>query len=996
MEYDFRSIEGKWQEEWRKRNAYAVREEPGKRKYYVLDMFPYPSGAGLHVGHPLGYIASDIIARYRRHQGFNVLHPMGYDSFGLPAEQYAIQTGQHPEKTTVQNIARYREQLDKIGFSFDWSREVRKSDPQYYRRTQWIFSLIYESWYNKDTDRAEPIHTLIAHFEANGNYNVNAAVDDDWFRQMDRTGFVFGADWDGTFSATDWNSMSEELQQRILMQYRLTYLADSMVNWCPALGTVLANDEVKDGVSERGGHPVEQKLMRQWSMRISAYAERLLSGLETIDWPENIKEIQRNWIGRSEGARVQFAIDGHPGYIEVFTTRPDTIFGVSFMTLAPEHELVVRITTPEYREAVEKYIAAAKLKTERDRQAEVKHVTGQFTGAFAIHPFTGEQIPVWIGEYVLAGYGTGAVMAVPAGDQRDFDFARKFNLPVPAIFEGGDLSEKAETSKDAVLTNSDFLNGLSGKQAMKKVIAEIESRGIGEGKINYRMRDAVFSRQRYWGEPIPVYFDGEVPHLVPDSDLPVTLPPVDKYLPTEDGEPPLARAVSWDYNGKRREYNTMPGWAGSSWYFLRYMDPNNPGEFASRDKVEYWGQVDLYMGGAEHATGHLLYSRFWTKVLFDLGYIGFDEPFKKMINQGMITGRSSKLYRLKVITELWGDGEVLPTDLVPTIFLSKELHDNLEREGNEGWAFQKIKNELSSLTERLIQANPNYAGEVIPHQYLAGYTSSINVDIALVDNDVLDIEGLRAWRPEYKDSLFIRNDEERIICDWEIEKMSKSKFNVQTPDELVEKFGADTLRCYEMFLGPVEQSKPWDTKGINGVHNFLRKFWRLFHDKSNAFAVSDDAPSKEELKTLHKTIKKVTEDLNRYSWNTVVSTMMIGVNELTDLQCNKRAVLEPMCVLLSPYAPHMAEELWQKLGHPASITEVAWPAFDEAHLTESSFDYPVSFNGKTRFFVSLPVDWNQEQVTAAVMEHEGTAKYLEGKAPKKVIVVPKRIVNVVV
>ena len=996
MEYDFRSIEGKWQEEWRKRNAYAVREEPGKRKYYVLDMFPYPSGAGLHVGHPLGYIASDIIARYRRHQGFNVLHPMGYDSFGLPAEQYAIQTGQHPEKTTVQNIARYREQLDKIGFSFDWSREVRTSDPQYYRWTQWIFSLIYESWYNKDTDRAEPIHTLIAHFEANGNYNVNAAVDDDWFRQMDRTGFVFGADWDGTFSATDWNSMSEELQQRILMQYRLTYLADSMVNWCPALGTVLANDEVKDGVSERGGHPVEQKLMRQWSMRISAYAERLLSGLETIDWPENIKEIQRNWIGRSEGARVQFAIDGHPGYIEVFTTRPDTIFGVSFMTLAPEHELVVRITTPEYREAVEKYIAAAKLKTERDRQAEVKHVTGQFTGAFAIHPFTGEQIPVWIGEYVLAGYGTGAVMAVPAGDQRDFDFAKKFNLPVPAIFEGADLSEKAETSKDAVLTNSDFLNGLSGKQAMKKVIAEIESRGIGEGKINYRMRDAVFSRQRYWGEPIPVYFDGEVPHLVPDNELPVTLPPVDKYLPTEDGEPPLARAVSWDYNGKRREYNTMPGWAGSSWYFLRYMDPNNPGEFASRDKVEYWGQVDLYMGGAEHATGHLLYSRFWTKVLFDLGYIGFDEPFKKMINQGMITGRSSKLYRLKVITELWGDGEVLPTDLVPTIFLSKELHDNLEREGNEGWAFQKIKNELSSLTERLIQANPNYAGEVIPHQYLAGYTSSINVDIALVDNDVLDIEGLRAWRPEYKDSLFIRNDEERIICDWEIEKMSKSKFNVQTPDELVEKFGADTLRCYEMFLGPVEQSKPWDTKGINGVHNFLRKFWRLFHDKSNAFAVSDDAPSKEELKTLHKTIKKVTEDLNRYSWNTVVSTMMIGVNELTDLQCNKRAVLEPMCVLLSPYAPHMAEELWQKLGHPASITEVAWPAFDEAHLTESSFDYPVSFNGKTRFFVSLPVDWNQEQVTAAVMEHEGTAKYLEGKAPKKVIVVPKRIVNVVV
>ena len=1213
MEYDFRSIEGKWQEEWRKRNAYAVREEPGKRKYYVLDMFPYPSGAGLHVGHPLGYIASDIIARYRRHQGFNVLHPMGYDSFGLPAEQYAIQTGQHPEKTTVQNIARYREQLDKIGFSFDWSREVRTSDPQYYRWTQWIFSLIYESWYNKDTDRAEPIHTLIAHFEANGNYNVNAAVDDDWFRQMDRTGFVFGADWDGTFSATDWNSMSEELQQRILMQYRLTYLADSMVNWCPALGTVLANDEVKDGVSERGGHPVEQKLMRQWSMRISAYAERLLSGLETIDWPENIKEIQRNWIGRSEGARVQFAIDGHPGYIEVFTTRPDTIFGVSFMTLAPEHELVVRITTPEYREAVEKYIAAAKLKTERDRQAEVKHVTGQFTGAFAIHPFTGEQIPVWIGEYVLAGYGTGAVMAVPAGDQRDFDFAKKFNLPVPAIFEGADLSEKAETSKDAVLTNSDFLNGMSGKQAMKKVIAEIESRGIGEGKINYRMRDTVFSRQRYWGEPIPVYFDGEVPHLVPDNELPVTLPPVDKYLPTEDGEPPLARAVGWEYipdmwstnsdtekltpdpspkerggagtgpsrvkiadsesgfswhtvsegqysklrgiqieqrknptpaeekfwelvrdrkvegvkfrrhhivgpfipdfvclelkliveidglvhltpevrerddqrqaflenelhfevirfpndavlerqdhvlsvlkntiqrlkarqsegtldsvtnvsarsplsfgegpgvrlnaesggRSYRREYNTMPGWAGSSWYFLRYMDPNNPGEFASREKVEYWGQVDLYMGGAEHATGHLLYSRFWTKVLFDLGYIGFDEPFKKMINQGMIVGRSCKLWIIRVAVYQGDASDDTFKALIPKdIFISddslQELMVKSDTESNK-WLELKLRDMAILDNETYVAGWHSYWVYLdIEQAVFNDATNRYSID----PQRIKPSESLRAagipsdvWKddPELYSKRYVRwicnSDGQFLSREVEIEKMSKSKFNVQTPDELVEKFGADTLRCYEMFLGPVEQSKPWDTKGINGVHNFLRKFWRLFHDKSNAFAVSDDAPSKEELKTLHKTIKKVTEDLNRYSWNTVVSTMMIGVNELTDLQCNKRAILEPMCVLLSPYAPHMAEELWEKLGHPASITEVAWPAFDEAHLTESSFDYPVSFNGKTRFFVSLPVDWNQEQVTAAVMEHEGTAKYLEGKAPKKVIVVPKRIVNVVV
>ncbi|MFO0361092.1 MAG: leucine--tRNA ligase [Flavobacteriales bacterium] len=1187
MEYDFRAIEQKWQKEWRSRNTYAVREDHNRTKYYVLDMFPYPSGAGLHVGHPLGYIASDIIARYRRHQGFNVLHPMGYDSFGLPAEQYAIQTGQHPEKTTVQNIARYREQLDKIGFSFDWSREVRTSDPQYYRWTQWIFSLIYNSWYNTDTNRAEPIHTLIAHFEDNGNYNVNAAVDEEWHRRMDRTGFVFSADWDGTFSATDWNSMSEELQQRILMQYRLTYLADSMVNWCPALGTVLANDEVKDGVSERGGHPVEQKLMRQWSMRISAYAERLLSGLETIDWPENIKEIQRNWIGRSEGARVQFAIDGHPGFIDVFTTRPDTIFGVSFMTLAPEHELVMQITTPEYGDAVEKYIAAAKLKTERDRQADVKHVTGQFTGAYAIHPFTGNKVPVWIGEYVLAGYGTGAVMAVPAGDQRDYDFAKKFDLAIPPIFEGADLSERAETSKDAVLTNSDFLNGLSGKQAMKKVIAEIESRGIGEGKVNYRMRDAVFSRQRYWGEPIPVYFEDEVPRLVPDDELPVTLPPVDKYLPTEDGEPPLARAVGWEYapgmrsinsgtenltpdpspkergetdaglsgekaadseagfswqtvsegqysklrgiqieqrsnptpaeekfwelvrdrkvegvkfrrhhivgpfipdfvclelkliveidglvhltsevrvrddqrqaflehelhfevirfsndavlerqdhvlsvlkntiqrlkarqsegtvdsvnnisdrsplslgvgpgvrlneesGGRlyRREYNTMPGWAGSSWYFLRYMDPNNPGEFASRDKVEYWGQVDLYMGGAEHATGHLLYSRFWTKVLFDLGYIGFDEPFKKMINQGMITGVSEKIYMNKIRSNVflgWDETGAVQVNFGETkvIYISSEIYERM------------------SVSEQ------------------SAYTP-VNVPISLVDRSNVDVWALSRVE-SFKDAAFVLSNG-NILLDgrlwtgklngWaqptdgmlfrsfsEIEKMSKSKFNVQTPDELVEKFGADTLRCYEMFLGPVEQSKPWDTKGINGVYNFLRKFWRLFHDKSNAFAVSDDAPTKEELKTLHKTIKKVTEDLNRYSWNTVVSTMMIGVNELTELQCNKRAVLEPMCVLLSPYAPHMAEELWEKLGHSASITEVPWPAFDEAYLTESSFDYPVSFNGKTRFFVSLPVDWSQEQVTAAVMEHEGTAKYLEGKAPKKVIVVPKRIVNVV-
>jgi len=936
MEYDFRSIERKWQDEWRRRTTYRTLEDPNRKKYYVLDMFPYPSGAGLHVGHPLGYIASDIIARYRRHQGYNVLHPMGYDSFGLPAEQYAIQTGQHPEKTTRENIARYREQLDKIGFSFDWSREVRTSDDQYYRWTQWIFSLIYDSWYNEDTDRAEPIYTLVTHFEDNGNYAVNAAIDEGWSLKLDRSKFLFGAQWQGDFTATDWKSMNEEQQQLILMNYRITYLADSVVNWCPALGTVLANDEVKDGVSERGGHLVEQKLMRQWSMRISAYADRLLRGLETIDWPENIREIQRNWIGRSDGARVRFAVCGYDVEIEVFTTRPDTIFGVSFMTLAPEHDLVVKFTTQEQRAVVDAYVAAAKLKTERDRQADVKQVSGAFTGAYVIHPFTGEKIPVWIGDYVLAGYGTGAVMAVPAGDQRDFDFARKFDLPIPAIFRDADLSEKAEVSKDAVLANSDFLNGLSGKEAMRKIIAEIEGKGFGEGKVNFRMRDAVFSRQRYWGEPIPVYYKGDVPYLVADSELPVTLPAVDKYLPTEDGEPPLARAVDWGYKGERREFNTMPGWAGSSWYFLRYMDPENPTEFASREKVEYWGQVDLYMGGAEHATGHLLYARFWTKVLCDLGYIGFDEPFKKMINQGMITGRSSFVYRRK------DNGDYISADMRRS-FEVQRLH----------------------------------------------------VDISLVDNDVLDVNAYRNSQSDLGSTNFELNESGKFICDWEIEKMSKSKFNVQTPDELVEKFGADTLRLYEMFLGPVEQSKPWDTKGINGVHNFLRKFWRLFHGKDNAFAVSEEAASKEELRTLHKTIKKVTEELNRYSWNTVVSTLMIASNELTDLTSNKRSVLESLVILLSPYAPHIAEELWEKLGHQESITDSAWPVWDESQLVDDEFDYPVSFNGKTRFFISLPVGMGLKEVEAAVLAHENAARYLEGKEPKKVIVVPKRIVNVV-
>lgn len=941
MDYNFPQIESKWQNEWRKRGTFKVTEQSNKPKYYVLDMFPYPSGAGLHVGHPLGYIASDIFARYKRHQGFNVLHPMGYDSFGLPAEQYAIQTGQHPAITTEKNIARYREQLDKIGFSYDWDREVRTSDPEYYKWTQWIFGLIFNSWFNLDTQRAEHINALVEKFATNGNYNVNASIDEEWYKNVDRTKFpFFSPTWEGDFSATDWNSMTHEQQQLILMHYRLTFLADSVVNWCPALGTVLANDEIKDGVSERGGFPVEQKLMRQWSMRISAYAERLLGGLESLDWSESIKEVQRNWIGRSEGASIRFDVANHNHQIEVFTTRPDTVFGVSFMTLAPEHPLVAEITTPEYRDAVEEYIAKAKLKTERDRQSDVKNVSGQFTGAHVVHPFTGNLIPVWIGEYVLAGYGTGAVMAVPCGDQRDWDFAKKFNLPIPNILEGIDVSEKADPSKEATLCNSDFLNGLSYKEATRKVIDELEKLGIGKGKVNYRLRDAVFSRQRYWGEPFPIVYSGEIPQLLPHEQLPVVLPEVDKYLPTEDGEPPLARATDWkaSVNGEELpfELNTMPGWAGSSWYFLRYMDAKNESAFASRDKVDYWGQVDLYMGGAEHATGHLLYARFWTKVLYDLGYIGFDEPFQKMINQGMIQGRSSFVYRIKDTNK----------------FVSFEKHKEYE-------------------------------------------TSRLHADISMVDNDVLDIEAFKAWRAEFADAEFILNDQGKYICGTEVEKMSKSKYNVQTPDELVEKFGADTLRCYEMFLGPVEQHKPWDTKGINGVHNFLRKLWRLFHDQDNNLVVSNEEPTKGEWRTLHKTIKKTTEDLNRFSWNTVVSNLMICVNELQEQKCNKRAVLEPLCVLLSPYAPHTAEELWQQLGHAESVTEASWPAYDEKMLQDDDFEYPVSFNGKTRFFIPLPVALSQEEVTKAVMAHDQTAKYLEGKEPKKIIVVPKRIVNVV-
>ena len=935
MEYNFGDIEKNWRKFWADNKTFKAVDNSDKPKFYVLDMFPYPSGAGLHVGHPLGYIASDVYARFKRLQGFNVLHPMGYDSFGLPAEQYAIQTGQHPAVTTKTNIeggtdnqgnkiSGYRNQLDIMGFSFDWDREVRTSSPEYYKWTQWIFKQLYNSYYDNTADKAQSIDNLIATFEANGNATVNAAND-----------------CEICFTADEWKAFSDKRKEEVLQMYRLTFLADSWVNWCPALGTVLANDEVVGGVSERGGHPVEQKLMRQWSMRIKAYAERLLTGLDTIDWTDSIKDQQRNWIGKSVGASVQFALESGEDKIEVFTTRPDTIYGVSFMVLAPEHPLVDQITTAEYSAGVAEYKKQASLKSERDRQADVKNITGQNTGAFALHPFTGEKVQIWIGDYVLASYGTGAVMAVPCGDQRDWDFAKHFGIEIVNIFEGKDISEAAYTEKDAVIANSDFLTGLPAKKAIKLAVYEIEKRGFGKGKTQYRLRDAVFSRQRYWGEPFPVYYKDEMPYLVDDKFLPITLPEVDKYLPTEDGEPPLARAEksAWNhFEGDRMEFNTMPGWAGSSWYFLRYMDPHNDNEFVTKEKVEYWQNVDLYIGGSEHATGHLLYSRFWTKFLHDLGYVPFDEPFKKLINQGMILGRSSFVYR------------------------------------------------------------DNDSGKVITTSKIdATKTTAIHVDISLVDNDKLDIAAFKNSREEYKNAEFILEDDGSYICGHEVEKMSKSKYNVQTPDELVEKFGADTLRMYEMFLGPLEQAKPWDTKGISGVHNFLRKFWRLFNiDESGVAQLSNDAPSKEALKTLHKTIKKVIDDLERYAFNTNVSNFMICVNELTDQKCNNKAILEELVVLVSSYAPHICEELWVKLGNEAgTLSYTKFPEFNEANLVETNVQYPVSFNGKMRFKIELPTAMNPKDVEAAVMVYEQTQKYLDGNKPKKVIVVPGKIVNVV-
>ena len=924
MEYNFKDIETRWQESWRKQELYKVSEDTSRPPYYVLDMFPYPSGAGLHVGHPLGYIASDIFSRYKRLRGFNVLHPMGYDAFGLPAEQYAIQTGQHPAKTTEVNTARYREQLDKIGFSYDWSREVKTCDPEYYKWTQWAFTELFQSYYDNKSAKAKPIAELVAHFELHGTSGLDVAQGEEL-----------------SFDAAQWQQMTKAEQSTTLMNYRLAYLGDTMVNWCAALGTVLANDEVIEGLSVRGGHPVEQKLMRQWCLRVSAYAERLLNSLDSLEWTEALKETQRNWIGRSEGAEVKFPISGSEELVTVFTTRPDTIYGVSFMVLAPESELVSLLTTESQRVAVDEYLQATKRKTERERIAD-RRVSGVFSGSYAINPITGKEIPVWISDYVLAGYGTGAIMAVPAHDSRDFAFARHFDLPIVQVVipKGEEESNPSEwdeskDSKAGTMVNSDLLNGLSVKEAQAKIKALITERGLGRVKVNYRLRDAIFSRQRYWGEPFPVYYKNGIAEVLPLEKLPLCLPEVDKFLPTETGEPPLGRAEGWHTaEGYPYELSTMPGFAGSSAYYLRYMDPRNEQALVGKEANEYWRHVDLYIGGTEHATGHLIYSRFWNKFLFDLGAVCEDEPFRRLVNQGMIQGRSNFVYRIKNTNT----------------FVSFGLKDQYD-------------------------------------------IQPIHVDVNIVSNDKLDLEAFKAWQPDFHNAEFILEDGQ-YVCGWAIEKMSKSMHNVVNPDTIIERYGADTLRFYEMFLGPLEQSKPWDTNGIDGVHRFLKKLWNLYW-AGDSVKVTDEAASKDELKSLHKLIKKVTADIENFSFNTSVSAFMICVNELTSLATNKREILKPLLILLSPYAPHIAEELWHAIGEEGSVVTAEWPELNEAYLVEDNFTYPVSFNGKTRFMLSLPATLTPQEVEAAVLSAPEAEKWLEGKTPRKVIVVPKRIVNIV-
>ena len=920
MEYDFKKIEQKWQAYWAANQTFKAEVDPSRPKYYVLDMFPYPSGAGLHVGHPLGYIASDIYSRYKRLCGFNVLHPMGYDAFGLPAEQYAIQTGQHPAVTTEKNIARYREQMDRIGFSYDWSREIRTCDPEYYKWTQWAFIQMFESWYDNVQQKARPIAELEAAFAEGGSAAVDAACGEE-----------------RVFTAQEWNAFSAKEKSEVLMQYRIAYQGETAVNWCPALGTVLANDEVKEGYSVRGGHPVEQKKMTQWQLRVSAYAGRLLEDLENLDWTDSLKDMQRNWIGKSQGAEMIFKVsNGTEEYdMTIFTTRADTVFGVTFMVLAPESEWVEKLTTPEQKAAVEEYLQVAKKKTERERMTETKKVSGVFSGSYAVNPLTGDKVPVWISEYVLAGYGTGAIMAVPAHDSRDYAFAKHFNLPVIPLIEGCDVSESSFDAKEGVMCNSGFLNGLTVKEAIPAAIDYVEKNGIGRRKVNYRLRDAIFSRQRYWGEPFPMYFKDGIATPMSLDQLPLQLPEVDKFLPTETGEPPLGRASGWTIDGYPIELSTMPGFAGSSAYYLRYMDPHNSEALVSKEADEYWRDVDLYIGGTEHATGHLIYSRFWNKFLYDLGHVCENEPFRKLINQGMIQGRSNFVYRI----------------IGTNTFVSLGLKDQYE-------------------------------------------TTEIHVDVNIVRNDRLDLEAFKAWMPDYANAEFILEDGE-YICGWAVEKMSKSMFNVVNPDVICDTYGADTLRLYEMFLGPLEQSKPWDTKGIDGVNRFLRKVWRLFYDR-DTFLVTDEKATPEELKALHKLIGKVRTDIEAFSFNTAVSAFMIAVNELTDLKCNKREILEQLIVLLAPFTPHIAEELWEVLGHNESITYAAFPEYIEAYTIENTCTYAVSFNGKTRFTVDLPLDMSREDVDAHVRSLEQTAKYVAGGNIVKVIVVPGKIVNIVV
>ena len=917
MEYDFRAIEQKWQKRWQEEGTYRVDVDPSRPKFYVLDMFPYPSGAGLHVGHPLGYIASDIYSRYKRQSGFNVLHPMGYDAFGLPAEQYAIQTGQHPAITTEQNISRYRSQLDKIGFSFDWSREVRTCDAEYYHWTQWAFLQMFDHWYNNKSQKAEPITALVAYFEENGTEGLDAAQTN----ALD-------------FTAAEWCAMTEEEREQVLQNYRLAFRADTMVNWCPALGTVLANDEVKEGLSVRGGHPVEQKRMKQWLLRVTAYAQRMLDGLEKLEWSESLKEIQRNWIGRSVGAQVFFDVAGSDRKLEIFTTRPDTIYGVTFMVIAPEHEWVAELTTEDNREAVEAYIAETKRRSERERIADTKRVSGVKTGSFAINPFTGNAIPIYISDYVLSGYGTGAIMAVPAHDSRDYAFARHFGLDIIPVVEGGDIEKESYDAKEGKLINSDIINGMDVKEAIDFMFKEVENRGLGKRLVNYRLRDAIFSRQRYWGEPFPIYYKGDVAYRIKDEELPLALPPIENFGPTEEGEPPLARVEAWHTaEGYPYELSTMPGFAGSSAYFLRYMDPRNNKGLVSKEANDYWRNVDLYVGGIEHATGHLMYSRFWNMFLYDLGYICESEPFKKLVNQGMIQGRSNFVYR------------IVGTNKFVSLGLKKEYD-----------------------------------------------TQEIHVDVNIVKNDILDLEAFRQWRPEFKDAEFILEDG-KYICGWAIEKMSKSMFNVVNPDYIVDAYGADTLRMYEMFLGPLEQSKPWDTNGIDGVHKFLRRLWAKFYNRDGKFLVNDEKATPAELKTLHKTIKKIGEDIENFSFNTSVAAFMICLNELGD--CSKREILEPLTALIAPFAPHIAEELWHALGHETTVCDAAFPKYNADYLVENSFEYPVMINGKLRFKQEYALDMSQDDIAKDIVTTEGAQKWLEGKQPKKIIVVKGKIINIV-